>query len=302
MINGNYCFGKYKLNLSKEKSFKGQKFKRLFAKTGIKYIYRSSKAENSLTLGIKAAKNLVKKSKEEIEGLIFITQSPHSLIPSSGTILHRELKLKKNCFVLDVIQGCSGFPYALSIASNLIHSKILKNCLIVSSETYTKYIDKQNRNCFPIFSDAASAILFNKQNTPRLLSSIYFTDGTGENNLILKKNKKLFMHGANVFTFTAQQVPHATNLLLKKTNLKINDVSLFIYHQASKTVLDFVKNRLSIPKNKFLYDITDHGNTVSSTIPISLIRSKHKIKKNKPILVMGFGVGYSLCGGIFNFD
>ena len=110
------------------------------------------------------------------------------------------------------------------------------------------------------------------------------------------------MHGANVFTFTAEQVPIATEKLLKKSKLKIEDIELFVYHQASKVVLDFIKNKLNIPTKKFVYDMGEYGNTVSSSIPIALLRSKNKIKKNKPILIMGFGVGYSLCGGIYKFD
>ena len=110
------------------------------------------------------------------------------------------------------------------------------------------------------------------------------------------------MHGANVFTFTAEKVPQATNILLKRAKLKIEDISLFVYHQASKVVLSVVKEKLKIPEEKFLFDIKNYGNTVSSSIPIALIRSKNKIIKNKPVLIMGFGVGYSLCGGIYKFD
>ena len=119
---------------------------------------------------------------------------------------------------------------------------------------------------------------------------------------MVNNKKKLFMHGANVFTFTAEKVPQATNILLKRAKLKIEDISLFVYHQASKVVLSVVKEKLKIPEEKFLFDIKNYGNTVSSSIPIALIRSKNKIIKNKPVLIMGFGVGYSLCGGIYKFD
>ena len=293
MFKGNFCFGKTKVNILREIKSSNLDYKKIYSKTGIKYIYRSSDHQNTLTLGVKAAKNFIRN--REIEGLIYVSQSPHSLIPSSGSIIHRELNLNNNCFVLDIVQGCSGFPYALSIASNLINSSQLKNCLIICSETYTKYIDKKNKNCLPIFSDAASAIFLEKKNNPKLLASIYLTDGKGEKNLILKNKKKLFMHGSNVFTFTAEQ-------LLKKSKLKKEDIALFVYHQASKVVLDFIRNKLNIPSKKFVYDMGEYGNTVSSSIPIALLRSKNKIKKNKPILIMGFGVGYSLCGGIYKFD
>jgi len=308
MINGSYAFGSNKINLEKEtSSFENFNFKELLKKTGIKNIYRSNENENSLTLAIDASKKVLKNINEKIESLIFITQSPVSLIPSSGNLLHKELNLNEECFVLDVNQGCSSFPYALTLAINLIKNNQFKNCLIISSETYTKHIDKNDRVCMPIFSDAASAIFINKNCIPKMLSSIFLTDGKGAKNLCLKNqnNKQsLFMNGSNVFTFSATKVPYATNLLLKKANLKMNDIKLFFYHQASAIVLDTIQKKLNIPKENFFYEIESMGNTVSSTIPISLILSnqRKKIPKKQPILMMGFGVGYSLSGGIFIFD
>jgi len=308
MISGTYSFGSKKINLEEEiNSLGALRFEDLFKKTGIRYVYRTKEDETSLTLAIDASKKLLKNINEKIESLIFVSQSPVSTIPASGCLLHKELNLKNECFVLDVIQGCSGFPYALTIAINLINNKQFKNCLIVSSETYTKYINKNDRVCMPIFSDAASAIFVNQNSTPKILSSFFFTDGQGAKNLCLqnKDNKQnLFMHGANVFTFTAEKVPYATNYLLEKANLKIEDIELFIFHQASAIVLETIKNRLKIPEKKFYKNIEFFGNTVSSTIPISLVTAEKekKIPKKKPILIMGFGVGYSLSGGIFIFD
>ena len=112
------------------------------------------------------------------------------------------------------------------------------------------------------------------------------------------------MHGTNVFTFTAENVPYATDRLLKKANLKIENIKLFIFHQASAVVLDTIRDKLKIPKEKFYHDIESFGNTVSSTIPIALIKAEREkiIPKKEPVLIMGFGVGYSLSGGIFIFD
>ena len=120
----------------------------------------------------------------------------------------------------------------------------------------------------------------------------------------MKMEKNLFMQGTNVFTFTAEKVPMATKIILEKANLKVDEIKYFIYHQASSIVLKTIKDKLKIKDKLFYDDIKDHGNTVSSTIPIALIKlDENKIlPKKKPILIMGFGVGYSLCGGIFSFD
>ena len=305
MINGSYSFGSNKINLESETTyFKDLNFKELVKKTGIRYIYRTKKNETTLTLAIDASRQLLKSLDEKVESLIFVSQSPVSTIPAAGCLLHKELNLSKECYVLDLIQGCSGFPYALTTATNLINSGLFNNCLIVTSETYTKYINKDNRTCLPIFSDAASSFFINKKSLPKMLSSYFLTDGKGANNLCLIDKQNLFMHGANVFTFTAENVPNATNHLLEKANLKIEDIKLFIFHQASSIVLNTIRDKLKIPKEKFYHDIESFGNTVSSTIPIALIKAhkEKRIPKGEPILIMGFGVGYSLSGGIFIFD
>ena len=309
MIKGAFSFGSIKVDLRNELYMSGKiQFEDIYKKTGIKTIYKSSEEENTLTLAIDASKKVLNGIEEHIESLIFVSQSHVSSIPSSGSILHEKLNLNKECFVLDVTQGCSGFPYALITAVNLIKNKEFKNSLIVCAETYTKYIDRSDRSTASIFSDAASAFFINQDNLPSILSSFTYTDGSGGKNLCVKKNdigkKTLFMHGSNVFTFTAEKVPMATKKLLEKANLKLGDIKYFIYHQASSIVLKTIKDKLKIKENIFFNDIKDYGNTVSSTIPIALIELEKKkiLPKKQPILIMGFGVGYSLCGGVFKFD
>jgi len=305
MINGSYKLGSQKINLEIEFSqSKNLNFENIFKKTGIRFIYRSSEKENSHTLAYEAGKKNLINIKENVESLIFLTQSPISTIPSSGSILHKDLKLSENCYVLDIIQGCSSFPYALNLATNLIKNKEFNNCLIICSETYTKNILKNDKTCLPIFSDAASSIFINRKTIPTIMSSIYLTDGKGHKNLCLDKKGDLYMNGIEVFTFTAEKVPFAVNELLRKANLKIKDIEYFIFHQASKIVLKTIQQKLEIPNEKFFNNIEFIGNTVSSTIPIGIIESikNNKIPKKKPFLLMGFGVGYSLSGGIYKLD
>tara|TARA_B100000989_G_C19531636_1_gene470327 strand:+ start:444 stop:1373 length:930 start_codon:yes stop_codon:yes gene_type:complete len=309
MIKGAYSFGSTKVDLNKEIDLNSKiKFKDILKKTGIESIYRAGDLENSLTLAIDASNKVLKKIDKQIDSLIFVSQSHVSSIPSSGSILHEKLNLKKECFVLDITQGCSGFPYALITAINLIKNKEFRNCLIVCSETYTKYIKKSDRSTAPIFSDAASAFFIDENNLPLIHSTFSYTDGSGAKNLCLKKdkngNENLFMQGTNVFTFTAEKVPMATKIILEKANLKFDEIKYFVYHQASSIVLKTIRDKLEIKDELFYDDIKDHGNTVSSTIPIALIKLDKKkiLPKKKPILIMGFGVGYSLCGGIFSFD
>ena len=161
----------------------------MIKKTGISFIFEADKKEDSLTLATKVTKKIQNKINEDIECLIFISQSHVSTIPPSGPLLHSKVGLKKECAVFDLVQGCSSFPYALTMAINMINSKTFKNCLIVSSEVYTKFIDEKNRSCASIFSDAASAIFLNSKNLPRIISSIFYTDGSGKDKLYKTKMK-----------------------------------------------------------------------------------------------------------------
>ena len=136
------------------------------------------------------------------------------------------------------------------------------------------------------------------------MSTVFYTDGKGQDKLFKSKDNKIIMKGAEVFTFTIKEVPIAVNELLNKAKLDINEIGHFFFHQASNIVLENLKKKISIPNNKFFKDFSKIGNTVSSTIPISLINCDQKkiLKQKKPIMILGFGVGYSLSGGIFYFD
>lgn len=308
MIIGEISLGSKKINLKSKKNFSDQrKFSKILSKTGIKVVYEASKYEDSLTLAIKVGKKILKKIEKKIDSLFFISQSHVSNIPSSSSLLQKELNINKECFSMDIVQGCSGFTYALITAVNLINGGSINNSLIVCSETYRKYINKNNLTCSTVFSDGASAFYLDKINLPKILSSYTYTDGSGAKNLCLKKNKKnleLYMHGSNVFTFTNQNIPKAIEILLKKAKLKLDDIEYFIFHQASSIVLETLREKMKIPKKKFYNNFSNIGNTVSNTIPIALIDADKKklLPVNKPILIIGFGVGYSVCGGIFIFD
>ena len=299
MIAGRYVFGKKRIDLSNLDNFK-----KLFKSTGIDHVYRASSEETTFSLSLKAI-NKIKKdiNLTKIQSIIFISQSPTSTIPPTSSLIHKSLKLPLNCFTLDMIQGCSAFPYAFFLANRYIKEKIFKNCLIISAEVYGKYININNRSCHAIFSDAASVIYIDDKSPIDILSEVYFADGEGSNKLFLNNNKKLFMDGAAVFDFTNKIVPKAILKLLNTAKIRIDEIDSFYIHQASKIVIDNIQQKLNIPKKKIVESRKKFGNTVSSTIPILIsdMLIKKKIKKKKLIMILGFGVGYSLSGGVFKF-
>ncbi len=120
-----------------------------------------------------------------------------------------------------------------------------------------------------------------------------------------KKNAapELFMDGKNVFLFTMNNIPKFISNLLSSNKIKVDDIKYFVFHQASKTVIDNLIRKLNLPKNKVFCNYQKFGNTVSSTIPIVLfdLIKKKKIKRGNKLLLCGFGVGYSLAAGIIEY-
>lgn len=282
-------------NLLKEN--KDWDIKKIYSKTGIKNRYISTKKEDVITLSILSANKTFKKfDKKKIDFLIFVTQTSKYKLPSLACILQNKLSLRTDIQAFDINMGCSGFIYALNLAEKIINSGQAKNGLIICSDVYTKYISKNNSSCRPIFSDASSAIILSKSNYKSIKKFVFGTDGGGALDLNLSENSKnIIMNGSNVAIFAIKRVPETIKKILKKTNNSINNIDKFIFHQASKYVLDNIYKVLKIDKKRVFENYKNVGNTTSSSIPIALkVASLKKIlKNNSKIILCGFGVGLS---------
>ena len=280
-------------------------------KTGILKRYISGPEETAVDLAVYAAEKIFVSGdilKVSIDCLILVTQSPDYVLPASACIIQQKLGLNKNCLGFDVNQGCSGFIVGLALASSLVESKTVKNVLLLCSETYTKYINKHDRTSRPVFSDGAAAIVIEPSDKDSIGPFDFGTDGAGAENLIVKKggarqsilqqgneSKQLFMNGSEVFMFTMEMVPKSVSTLLATAGKRLEEVDLFIFHQASLLVLSNIQRRLQIPDHKIFNNIGDIGNTVSASIPIALKRAIDLgiAQKGQTIMLVGFGVGYS---------
>ena len=241
-------------------------------------------------------------NRDVIDLLILVTQSPAYPLPTSACILHGKLNLKKSCMAFDVNLGCSGFVYALAMCSSLIESGIASSGLIVCSETYTKYIDSSDRTCRPLFSDGAAAVLIAKSSDDKIGPFELGTDGSGAEYLIVKPNvdepslpDKLYMNGSQVFMFTMNRVPKCVDALLDSSAINLNDIDMFIFHQASKLVIENLIRRLELDEEKVFVNYKNVGNTVSASIPIALKDAaiQGRLKEGDTVMLIGFGVGLS---------
>ena len=273
-------------------------------KTGIHSRHTVGENEDEKSLVIEASKILLERvGSEGVDGIIHVSQSPFSRLPTSACLIQDILNLPKNMMAFDLIQGCSGFVYGLSVASSMIYQQGLKKVLLICGDTYTKYIPKNDRTNRPIFSDGAAAAIIESKGSGSVGPFSFFTDGSGGNLLALEDNngkEKLFMDGQKVFKFSLREVPKAFNELLNKAGLQQEDIDLFIFHQASAVILRQLKSKLNIPDEKWFQNIKNMGNTVSATIPIAIkqARDSGQFKPKMNVMLMGFGVGLSVAGCI----
>jgi len=286
-------------------------------KTGVKTRYLADFKETAVDMAVKAVDKLFDRGfkKEEVDFLILVTQSPDYCLPTSACILQDRLNLSKATIAFDLNLGCSGFVYGLAVCGSLIESGLAKKGVLVCSETYTKYIDKADRTCRPLFSDAAAATLIETSDSDGVKIFEMGTDGSGFANLIVpgsgfrvsdevNRAKKLFMDGAKVFMFAMEMVPKCVSSLLKKSGKTIDDIDLFVFHQASQVVMDNIIRRLDLPREKVFINGVDIGNTVSASIPIALkdASDQRLLKKGDLVMLVGFGVGYSWGGCLMQWE
>ncbi len=291
-------------------------------KTGIYERHISDSNEFASDLAINAANLLFEEyqiDRNKIDFILYCTQSPDFFLPTTACYLQNKLNLSTTTGALDFNLGCSGYVYGLSLAKGLIMSNAATNILLITSETYSKYIHLDDKSNKTIFGDAASATLISTTiGEFEICDFIFGTDGSGFDNLIVKnggvkyrnnkgfdemddegKYKKnddfIFMDGPSIFSFTSNSVPKLVDKVLIKNNLLFDDIDYFLFHQANKYMLDFIRKKIKIPEEKFIYCIEKFGNTVSNTIPIALKKECLTHKKGK-FLLAGFGVGYSWGG------
>ncbi len=300
-----YQLGSNKLVVSDlKKSHPHWNLKDVISKTGIKKLYLSDENEDVLNLSIRSCKKTLKNfNKKKIDCVIVVTQTAKKKLPSVSCMIQDQLNLKKNIIAFDIGLGCSGFVFSLSVINSLLMSNTVKTVLLVCADTYNKFLDNQNRTCRTVFSDAASSCIIKKVKSKQNVKFSFLTDGSGANDLI-ENNNNIQMKGSNIFYFTTKNIPILFNDILKKNNLRKKNIDHFVFHQASKLVIDKLTKILKLNENKVFKNYDKIGNTVSSSIPIALeiLNKNKKIKKNQRVMLIGFGVGLSAGASIIKWS
>jgi 3-oxoacyl-[acyl-carrier-protein] synthase III len=298
------------------------------SKIGISERHIASDSELSSDMAVNAAQLLFEEyavDPKTIDFILFCTQSPDYFLPTSACIIQEKLGVPITAGALDFNLGCSGFVYGLSLAKGLIAGGIAKNVLLLTAETYSKYIHPNDKGNRTIFGDAAAATLISTEGFAEIGNFDLGTDGRGAEKLIVKsgglrnREKKddlsfnegnpissdhLFMDGMEIFNFTLDSVPVLVSRTLFKNDLSQSEIDLFIFHQANRYMLNFLRKKIKIEEGKFYYALEKFGNTVSSTIPIAIKEAINDstIHPGMNVLIAGFGVGYSWAGAILKIN
>lgn len=287
-------------------------------KIGVNKRHIVSSDETSTDLAIKAAEKLFEEfdvDKDGIDFILFCTQSPDYFLPTSACLIQERLGLPTACGALDFNLGCSGYVYGLSLAKGLICGGVAKNVLLLTGETYSKFIHSKDKGNRTIFGDAGSATLICTEGFAEIGDFVLGTDGKGAENLIVRtggakqpnklhdeffsdngnpiSSDHLYMNGSEIFNFTIEAVPPLIKHVLRKNGLTSELIHSYVFHQANVFMLDFLRKKLKIEESKFPYYMSETGNTVSNTIPIVLCEEKKKNALQGNVVLAGFGVGYS---------
>lgn len=297
---------------------------KIASKVGVNNRHIASDEETATDLAERAASRLFAENpgcnKDDVDFVLLCTQSPDYYLPTSACLLQQRLGLRTNIGALDYNLGCSGYVYGLTLAKGLVESGIANNVLLLTAETYSKYLHQRDKGNRTIFGDGASATIVSTDGFAEIGNFSLGTDGSGAENLIvltgasrckLPKNDLSFdengnpvssdylhMNGAEIFTFTQKNVPIVVKDTLVKNGLEQRDITLFVLHQANKYMLNFLRKKMKIEEDKFFYFMSEVGNTVSNSIPIALYEAQKQDYLHGNVLISGFGVGYSWAGGI----
>lgn len=297
-------------------------------KIGIKERHITAEGETASDLAVGAAEKLFAAhniDRSTIDYLIFVTQSPDYHLPTTACTIQTRLGLSNRITAIDVNLGCSGFVTGLSLAKAVVVSGQAKNVLLLTAETYSKYMHERDKGNRTIFGDGSAATLVSTEGIAEIGNFVIGTDGNGAENLIVKSgcardphplndlqfddfgnprsSDHLYMDGPAILNYSLDSIPQLFADVLAANNLTKDDIDLHVYHQANIFLANLERKKLKIDPDKYYVNIANVGNTVSSTIPIGLRMAMEdgKIQKGTKVLSVAQGLGYTWGGMVLLF-
>lgn len=292
-------------------------FKRLEERTGVIERHIAGDGETALDLAERACGDL---DLEGIDGLIFCTETPDYPIPSNACLLHGRLGLAKNVPSLDINMGCSGYLYGLQSAHGMIATGTAKRILLATGDTYSRFINPGDRATRVLFGDGvAVSIISASPDETGIIDMLMGSDGkyydrfmvpaggarqplseltaleTTDKSGNVRTPENITMDGFGVLSFFNATIPGEVKTLLQRNDLGMDDIDVFVFHQASRVALDSISRALKIPDHKMVNNMARVGNLVSASVPVSLSMALDdgQAKSGDLAVLCGFGVGLS---------
>lgn len=301
-----------------ESVFGGEACRKFSESTGIYEMYKALPEQTAGDLAFAAAENLLGKtgiSREKIDALVFVTQSPDYRRPATACVLQKRLGFSANCAAMDIGLGCSGFVYGLQAAASLMASSEIEYALLLIGETASKLVNPLDKSIVMMYGDAGAAVLLKRDGVSRL-RTLLKSDGNRFQAIVLpaggfrdlnpphdtfvcsdgieRSLYDIFMDGTSVFSFSISDVPETVKEYLRLTETTIEDYDCLVFHQANQFILKQLTRKLRAPKEKVLVSLDRYGNTGGMSIPLTLCDHFGNTQSGqKRVLMCGFGIGLS---------
>ena len=279
-------------------------------RTGIKERRITGPEETTSTLALRASRLALEEaqvSPEELDLIVVATVTPDMLFPATACLVQKELKATKACG-FDLEAGCTGFVYALAVAEKYLLAGGGEKALVVGAETLSKIVDWQDRATCVLFGDGAGAVVLGLADDPGIMATYLGCDGNGASLLELPGGCSRFpasfdtvtnrlhyikMNGNEVFKFAVRVMEEASLEVARKVGVSMEDIDLFIPHQANIRIINSAAKRLQIDEEKIFVNVHRYGNTSSASIPLALDEAHRggRIKEGDLVLLVGFGAG-----------
>ncbi len=285
-------------------------------RTGIKQRRIAGETETTATLGLKAARRALDVADimpETIDMVVVATSTPDHIFPSTASLIQAGLAANR-AGAFDLSAACSGWVYAVQMASQAIQSGAIKTAVVIGAETMSRVLDWQDRGTCILFGDGAGAVVLQGSPNPGgVLSAVLRSDGTGGDVLGIPsvgtidyvgddvglpelnghKFNKMHMNGGETFKFATRVIGESVTQALEMANLTIRDVKLIIPHQANLRIINAAARSLKVDESLFMCNLDKYGNTSAASIPIALVEAveQGRIKQGDPVVFVGFGGG-----------
>ena len=312
-------------NAELERQFPEWDLERVTDKSGVHARHIARADETAFDLALNAARGVLENAgvtAEELDGVVFCTQTPEYVMPSNAFLLHEALGMSRSALAFDYNLACSGYIYGLAIIQGLMEIGVARRVLLVTADTYSKLLNERDRSTRVLFGDGAAATLIGTaapDSVSRILDIALASSGRDHRSFYVpagghrmprspetereevdasgnvRTANDIHMNGFAVWKFIAQEVPKQIEEVLQRNALTIADVDLFVFHQASRMTLESLASALKLPPAKVFMNLHHIGNTVSASVPIALADAERsgRLQRGDLVLLSGFGVGLS---------